>query len=344
MARRRVSVIRGLVRKHRSARSTPARFVATRGLVQQHVQALHLPDERVDVVARRRSVRAPAASDAASPAARSACTIASASARASRFGTTSASWPSSRMSSRPSASVATIGLPDRQRFEHGQRRALPQRRKHAQVERGEHLRDVASRSRRTRTDRRGRARAPAPRAARAASPSPTRKNADVGCRRDEAARPRPGTRCLSTACSRVTVPMANRRPARCRALPRGRAISSARARPAELLERRAEIDDLDLLGRHSRAPRHEVRGALRHGERDVGVRLQQPIGDFLEPGRVGEVRVLVQDRRQPPHRPRQPAERRRAVAVQVQDVDLLPVDDLEQRRAASPDRTCDRCR
>ena len=41
--------------------------------------------------------------------------------------------------------------------------------------------------------------------------------------------------------------------------------------------------------------------------------------------------MLVQDCRQAAHCAGQPAERRRPVAVQMQDVDLLAVDDLQQR-------------
>ncbi len=50
------------------------------------------------------------------------------------------------------------GLPHRERLEDGQRRALPQRREHAEVERGEHARDVAREAARTRSDRPVRAR------------------------------------------------------------------------------------------------------------------------------------------------------------------------------------------
>ncbi len=42
--------------------------------------------------------------------------------------------------------------------------------------------------------------------------------------------------------------------------------------------------------------------------------------------------MLVHDHRNPAHRPRDPAERRGAVTVKVQYVDLFPVDDLQQRR------------
>ena len=59
---------------------------------------------------------------------------------------------------------------------------------------------------------------------------------------------------------------------------------------------------------------------------------RQPVGDLLIPRRVGQVGVLVHDGRNPPQRPDEAAEGRGAVAVQVQDVDLLGVDDAEQRR------------
>ena len=79
---------------------------------------------------------------------------------------------------------------------------------------------------------------------------------------------------------------------------RAAAISVRAARAAELLERHAEIHDLHLR-RAGSAARRTTNSAvlLRHGQRDVGGRLEQPVGDLLEPGRVGQVRVLVQDRR-----------------------------------------------
>ena len=101
---------------------------------------------------------------------------------------------------------------------------------------------------------------------------------------------------------------------------------------AELLERHAQVHDLHLRRRDLPRPDDEVRRALRDGQRDVGRRLEAPVGDLLIPRRVGEVGVLVHDGRNPPQRPDQAAERRRAVAVEVQDVDLLGVDDAEQRR------------
>jgi hypothetical protein len=75
---------------------------------------------------------------------------------------------------------------------------------------------------------------------------------------------------------------------------------------------------------------HEVGGALRDGNGDVGARLEQEVGDLLEPGRVGEVGVLMKNGGQTAQRRGHPSERRRAVAVQVQDVDLLAVDDAQE--------------
>ncbi len=105
-----------------------------------------------------------------------------------------------------------------------------------------------------------------------------------------------------------------------------------RPRPAELFERDAEVHDLDLRGVDLARADHEVGGALRDGERDVGERLERPVGDLLEPGGRGQVGVLVQDGRNAPDGARHPAERRRAVAMKVQDVDPLAIDDLQQRR------------
>ena len=50
------------------------------------------------------------------------------------------------MSSSPSASVATIGFARRERLERGQRRAFPERRKHAEIERAQHGGDIARES------------------------------------------------------------------------------------------------------------------------------------------------------------------------------------------------------
>ncbi len=114
-------------------------------------------------------------------------------------------------------------------------------------------------------------------------------------------------------------------------LARRRDFASGVRGATELLDRGTEVDDLDLLGRHQSRLAHEIGRALRDRQRDIGVGLEQTIGDLLEPGRVGEIRVLVQDRGQPPHRSGQAPERRRAVAVQVQDVYPFAIDDLQQR-------------
>ena len=109
------------------------------------------------------------------------------------------------------------------------------------------------------------------------------------------------------------------------------AISRGASLAAELLERHAEIDDLHFRGRHLPRADHEVGRALRHRQRDVGVRLQQAVRDLLKPRRVGEVRVLVEDRRDAPKGGGHAPERRGAVAVQMQHVDLLPIDHLQER-------------
>jgi hypothetical protein len=88
---------------------------------------------------------------------------------------------------------------------------------------------------------------------------------------------------------------------------------------------------LTFRRRHLARADDEIGGALRDGDGDVGVGLEQAVGDLLEPRGVGEVRVLVQDRRDP-RRAAQPPEGRGAVAVQMEHVDLLAIDDIEQRR------------
>ena len=79
-------------------------------------------------------------------------------------------------------------------------------------------------------------------------------------------------------------------------------------------------------------PRGEVRGRLRDGDGDVGRRREQTVGDLLEPGRVGQVGVLVNDGGNMTNRGREASERARAVAVEVHDVGLPAVELLEQRR------------
>ena len=135
--------------------------------------------------------------------------------------------------------------------------------------------------------------------------------------------------------SRVIVPIADRAGRDAHRRPRRGDLVGA-PRPRELVERRAEIHHLGALGRHQPRARRELAGRFRHRNRDVGVRRQQPIGDLLEPRRVAVIGVLVQDRRNA-HPPRaQPAERRRAVAVQVHDVGALLAQHFQQRRDRSP--------
>jgi hypothetical protein len=80
------------------------------------------------------------------------------------------------------------------------------------------------------------------------------------------------------------------------------------ARPAEFIERHAEVDDFHLRGRDMARVDHKVGRALRDRQRDVGGRLEQSIGDLLEPGRGRQVRVFVDDgrdaRRAPTRRPK----------------------------------------
>src|SRR5262249_41546146 len=76
----------------------------------------------------------------------------------------------------------------------------------------------------------------------------------------------------------------------------------------------------------------EVRGAVRHGEGDVRGGFQQTVRDLLEPRSTAEGRMLVNDRGNASKRARPPAERRRAITMKMPGVDLLFVDDAEQRR------------
>ncbi len=114
-------------------------------------------------------------------------------------------------------------------------------------------------------------------------------------------------------------------------LPGGRDFVG-RARAAELIVRRAQVHDFHLGRLDEPCMDDEFGGALRDRDGDIGVALESAIGDLLKPGRVGQVRVLVQDRGDTAHGRRQSSERRRAVAVEVKDVDLFLVDDLQQCR------------
>ena len=101
---------------------------------------------------------------------------------------------------------------------------------------------------------------------------------------------------------------------------------------AELFERHTQIDDFGTLGRNQPCPCGEVRCRLRDGNRDVGRRRERAVGDLLEPGRIGEVGVLVNDNRDVTNRRREPPECARAVAVQVDDVGLSPIELLQNGR------------
>ena len=110
---------------------------------------------------------------------------------------------------------------------------------------------------------------------------------------------------------------------------RASSISSA-VRDRLNSSRRTQIDHFHLGRGNLTGANDEVRCALRHGERDVGPRLEQSIGDLLKPRRVCEIRVFVHDRRNSPHGACEPSERRRAVSVKVKDVDLFCIDHMEQ--------------
>ncbi len=153
-------------------------------------------------------------------------------------------------------------------------------------------------------------------------PSPTRKKRARGCCVDDQV----------SGLDQVRVSLGLVQPRHCpdgeviradpKVLPGGRDLVG-RARAAELIVRRAQVDDFHLGRLDEPCMDDEFGGALRDRDGDVGVALESAIGDLLKPGRVGQVRVLVQDRGDAAHGRRQSSERRRAVAVEVKDVDLL---------------------
>ena len=153
----------------------------------------------------------------------------------------------SRMSSRPSASVATIGLPIASASNTVS--GVPSQsdgntlRSNADSD----ARDVARETRRRRTGRRGRARAACASRSARSGPSPTRKNRAL---RPLARRTLRGGVDQIRVALRIVQPRdrADRR-TRPGAMPSSRrapAISSALRGAAELLERHAEVDDLHL--------------------------------------------------------------------------------------------------
>src|SRR5687767_12687624 len=68
------------------------------------------------------------------------------------------------------------------------------------------------------------------------------------------------------------------------------------ARAAELLEGSTQIHHFHFVGRDKTRLDHEVSRAPRDGDRKIGVGLEQTVRYFLKPRRVGEVRVLMQNR------------------------------------------------
>ena len=221
-------------------------------------------------------------------------------------------------------------LSHRERFEGGDRRALPQRRKHAQVERRQRARHVALEA----GEHEPIAEAE-PRGLRLQ----VRQQRSFPDQEEAGGRPfadDPGGRLDQVGVAlRLVEPghRPNRELVRLDAeLRPRRGDIGGRPDRSELFERHAQIHDLHFRRRDLTRADHEIGRALRDGDGDVGVGLEEAVGDLLKPGRVGEVGVLVQDRRNPPPRRRHPAERRGAVPVQMEHIDLLAIDDVEQRR------------
>ena len=104
-------------------------------------------------------------------------------------------------------------------------------------------------------------------------------------------------------------------------------------RAAELFERHAQIDHLGALGRNQ--PRARVVKSAVDCETAIAMSVagaSSAVGDLLEPGRIGEVGVLVNDNRDVTNRCREPPESARAIAVQVDDVGLSPIELLQESR------------
>ena len=103
-------------------------------------------------------------------------------------------------------------------------------------------------------------------------------------------------------------------------------------RAGKLVEGRAKIDHMRALGRHEPRARRELRRRFRHRNRHVGVTREVQVGHLLEPGRVGVVRMLVQDRRNAHPRRAEATEGGRAVAVEVHDIGVLVLQHLQEMR------------
>ena len=160
---------------------------------------------------------------------------------ASRLGTTSASWPIGQDVEQAVGIGRDDRLARRQRLERRQRRAFPERRKHDDVERRQHLR------RRRAGSRRRRSRSPRPRARACASssacssPSPTMNTRARGCRSTISGTASTRYWLPFDGISRVTVPTAivsGAMPSDARAAAISSAIAAARTRRAASRDRR----------------------------------------------------------------------------------------------------------
>ena len=231
--------------------------------MQQRVEPLHLADERADVEVAGRSSRARRRSAARSlAAARSACTIR----RGQRGGVALGHDPArpvrrSSTSIRPSASVATIGLPIASASNTVS--GVPSQSDGNTLRSNAESVAATSFTKPTNTNR-----SPSPSARACASsagrsgPSPARKKRASGCRSTHAAR---GLDEVLVAL-RVVQPRDGARPrTRPGAMPSvARAAATSvrrRADAAELVERRAEVDDLDR-SRPASAARSSTKSAV----------------------------------------------------------------------------------
>ena len=218
---------------------------------------------------------------------------------ASRLGTISASCPIGEDVEQAVGIGRDDRLARRQRFERGQRRAFPERRKHDDVERRQHRGDVALEADEHQSIAEIERGACAFELACCSSPSPMMNTRARGCSADNLGhrldqilvalrRHQPRHRAdgdrVGRRCRARRGPRQSRRPMR------GRANSSSGD---------PEIDHLGPLGRHQPRADRELGRRLRDRDRQVGVRRQHPIGDLLKPRRVGVVRVLVQNRGNP---------------------------------------------
>ena len=269
------------VRNDRSAASTPRRRVAREVSCSRRIQPLHLADEQGDVVLPA-GQRAPAARGRrASPDRPSRAQSRRPARRRCAWARSAASRPSARTSSRPSASVATIGFPIASVSNAVS--GVPSQsdgnttKSNADSVAGDIAPEACEDEPVAEPERRGLRLQIAKQRALAH---------EKESRRRAFARPRARLRRRDMNCPSIREAASS-----CRSRTRRRRCPSRAARSRSPPTVRSRLNSSSGTPRYttftfdagiSRAPDHEVGRALRHGEGDVGRRLEAAVGDLLD--------------------------------------------------------------